>query len=147
MISYLTSRPSRDILIAANQQITQEWWQNRRPAFEIYVSQLVLQEIESGDVEAVAKRQKAVQDCNYLDITPEAVDLARHLIEQNAIPKQATEDALHIAIATMNGMDYLVTWNFKHIANAALRSNVELACRLYGFEPPVICSLMELMEA
>ena len=147
VISYLVARPSRDILIAANQQVTQEWWQNRRPIFDIYVSQLVAQEINTGDAEAVAKRQRAAKDCSYLDITPEAVNLAEKLIEQNAIPRQAAEDALHIAVATVSGMDYLVTWNFKHIANAALRANVELVCRLNGYEPPVICSLMELMEA
>jgi hypothetical protein len=69
------------------------------------------------------------------------------LIEQNAIPKQAAEDALHIAIATVNGMDYLMTWNFRHIANAAIRVNVELVCRLNGYEPPVICTPLELMVA
>ncbi len=147
VISYLVARPSRDILIAANQQVTQEWWQNRRPKFDIYVSQLVAQEITSGDAEAVSKRQQAVTDCTYLDVTPEAVNLAEKLIEQNAIPRQAAEDALHIAVATVSGMDYLLTWNFKHIANAALRANVELVCRLNGYEPPVICSPMELMEA
>jgi hypothetical protein len=146
VISYLTARPSRDILIAANQQVTQEWWQERRPSFDVYISQLVEQEISSGDAEAVAKRQQALTDCSFLDITPEAVSLAERLIEQNAIPKQAAEDALHIAVATVSGMDYLLTWNFKHIANAAMRANVELVCRLNGYEPPVICSPMELME-
>jgi predicted nucleic acid-binding protein len=147
VISYLTARPSRDILIAANQQVTQEWWQDRRPAFNIFISQLVAQEINSGDAEAIARRREAIAHCTYLDITPEAVNLAEKLIERKSIPKQAAEDALHIAVATISGMDYLVTWNFKHIANAALRANVELVCRLEGFEPPVICSPMELMEA
>ena len=146
VISYLTARPSRDILVAANQQVTQEWWQDRREKFELYVSQLVEQEISSGDAEAVVKRQQALEDCAFLDITPGAVELASKLIEQQAIPKQAAEDALHIAVATVNGMDYLLTWNFKHIANAAMRANVELVCRLNGYEPPVICSPMELME-
>lgn len=146
VISYLTARPSRDILIAANQQVTQEWWQSRRPKFETFVSQLVLQEINFGDTAAIAKRQEAVTACEYLDITAEAVSLAENLIEHNAIPRQAVEDALHIAVATISGMDYLVTWNFKHIANATLRANVELVCRLNGYEPPVICSPMELME-
>ena len=146
VISYLTARPSRDILIAANQQVTQEWWQERRPNFDVYISQLVEQEISSGDTEAVAKRQQVLTDCSFLDITPEAVELANKLIEQNAIPRQAAEDALHIAVATASGMDYLLTWNFKHIANAAMRANVELVCRLNGYEPPVICSPMELME-
>ncbi len=146
VISYLAARPGRDILVAANQQVTQEWWQDRREKFDLYVSQLVDQEISSGDVEAVSKRQQALTSCSFLDITPEAVGLANKLIEQNAIPKQAAEDALHIAVATVSGMDYLLTWNFKHIANAAMRADVELVCRLNGYEPPVICSPMELME-
>lgn len=146
VISYLTARPSRDILVAANQQVTQEWWQDRREKFELYVSQLVEQEISSGDTDAVVRRQEALEGCVFLDITPEAVELANKLIEQQAIPKQAAEDALHIAVATVSGMDYLLTWNFKHIANAAMRANVELVCRLNGYEPPVICSPMELME-
>jgi len=146
VISYLTARPSRDILVAANQQVTQEWWQDRREKFDLFVSQLVDQEISSGDIEAVSKRQQALTGCLFLDITPEAVELANKLVEQNAIPKQAAEDALHIAVATVSGMDYLLTWNFKHIANAAMRANVELVCRLNGYEPPVICSPMELME-
>lgn len=146
VISYLTARASRDILIAANHQVTQEWWQERRPSFDIYVSELVAQEASAGDSEAAAKRQQALVDCTFLDIVPDVIQLAERLIEQNAIPKQAVEDALHIAIATVNGMDYLVTWNFKHIANAAMRANVELVCRLNGYEPPVICTPMELME-
>jgi hypothetical protein len=146
VISYLAARPSRDILVAANQQVTQEWWQDRRVKFELYVSQLVELEASSGDAEAVSKRQQALAGCIYLDTTREAVELAEKLIEQNAIPKQAAEDALHIAVATVSGMDYLLTWNFKHIANAARRAGVELVCRLNNYEPPVICSPMELME-
>ena len=126
--------------------MTQEWWQDRREHFDLYISQLVEQEISSGDAEAVSKRQQALTRCSFLDIIPEAVELANKLIKQNAIPKQAAEDALHIAVAAVSGMDYLLTWNFKHIANAAMRVNVELVCRLNGYEPPVICSPMELME-
>jgi len=73
-----------------------------------------------------------VTDCSYLDITLEAVNLAERLIEQNAIPKQAAEDALHIAVATISGMDYLVTWNFKHIANTALRANLASCARPFS---------------
>ncbi len=146
VISYLTARPSRDLLVAANQQVTLEWWQDRREQFDLFVSQMVEQEISSGDKDAVSKRQQALRNCSFLDITPEAIQLAERLIDQNAIPKQAAEDALHIAVGTVSGMDYLLTWNFKHIANAAMRANVELVCRLNGYEPPVICSPMELME-
>jgi len=146
VISYLTARASRDILTAANQQVTQEWWLERRPNFDLYVSQLVEQEVGFGDAEAAGKRQQALEGCSFLEITAEAIALAENLISRNAIPKQAAEDALHIAISAVSGMDYLLTWNFKHIANAAMRANVELVCRLNGYEPPIICSPMELME-
>ena len=146
VISYLTARSSRDIIIAANQQATQEWWQARRPDFDIYISQLVVQEASSGDVEAISKRQKVLETMALLDISDEAIRLAENLIKQKAIPEQAAEDALHIAISAVNGMDYLVTWNFKHIANAAMRANVELVCRLSDYEPPIICTPLELME-
>jgi hypothetical protein len=110
----------------------------------LYISQLVEQEASSGNAEAVSKRQQVLTGCIFLDTTPEAVELAEKLIEQDAIPRQAAEDALHIAVATVSGMDYLLTWNFKHIANAARRASVELVCRLNNYEPPVICSPVEV---
>lgn len=146
-ISYLAARMNRDILVAANQQVSQEWWQDHGTRFELYVSELVEREASVGDSDAVTKRKQALKNCHFLDITPAAIDLAERLIKQRAIPKQAAEDALHIAIATVNGMDYLLTWNFKHIANAAMRANIDMVCRQNGYEPPVICTPMELMEA
>ena len=146
VISYLTARPSRDIIVIANQQATQEWWIERSGQFELFASQLVVQEAEYGDAEAISRRQGALSRCSLLDITQDAVALAERLIEQGAINTKAVEDALHVAVAAVNGMDYLITWNFKHIANAAIRVNIELACRLHGYEPPVICTPEELME-
>ncbi len=146
LISYLTALPSRDLIIAANQQITQEWWQNERTNYELYASQLVIREASKGDHEAVSRRLDALADVQLLAITDEAVDLADRLVERGAPPRPAVEDALHIAIATANGMDYLATWNFKHIANATMRVNIEAVCRQAGYEPPVICSLLELIE-
>ena len=89
---------------------------------------------------------KMMDEFEFLEITDDAIRLADEFIKQKAIPKKVPEDALHIAIAAAHGMDFLVTWNFKHIANPVLRVNVELICRLQGFEPPVICSPQELME-
>jgi predicted nucleic acid-binding protein len=146
VISYFVARSSRDIIVAANQQATQEWWASRKKDFEIYISQLVVQEAGSGDEEAAANRLRVLEDFPLLDILDEAIHLAEKLIEQKAIPEKASEDALHIAIAAVHGMEYLLTWNFKHIANATMRANVELVCRLNGYEPPIICSPLELME-
>ena len=146
VISYLTARPSRDLIVAANQQVTQEWWQHRLAKVDVFISQLVMSESDSGDASAVAKRREVIAGFSTLGITPEAIMLAEALVAQKAIPRQAAEDALHIAIATVNGMDYLLTWNFKHIANAVMRANVEAVCRMNGYEPPVICTPLELME-
>jgi predicted nucleic acid-binding protein len=97
-------------------------------------------------VEAATSRLEALENIPLLDIVDDSIRLAEKLVEQKAIPEQALEDALHIALAAVHGMEYLLTWNFKHIANATMRANVELVCRLNGFEPPIICTPLELME-
>lgn len=146
VVSYITALPNRDLIVAANQQVSQEWWRERRERFSLYASQLVMREISAGNEDAIARRLELMTEFEFLEITDEATYLADEFIRQNAIPKKAAEDALHIAIAAVHGMDFLVTWNFKHIANAVLRANIESICRLQGFEPPVICSPQELME-
>ena len=144
VISYLTSRPNRDLIIAGNQQVTQEWWQTKRAKFDLYISQLVVQEASFGDTQAAADRLHALRDIPLLQLTEEGKQLAERLISKGAIPKKVVEDALHIAIATSNGMDYLLTWNFKHIANAVMRGKIETICREEGYEPPSICTPQEL---
>lgn len=140
VISYLTSRPSRDLVTTANQQVTQEWWQEQRGDFALYVSQLVIQEASVGDLSAVEHRLQVLRELPLLQVTEEAVKLAERLVARRAVPKKVVEDALHIAIATVNGMDYLLTWNFKHIANAVMRSKIETVCRDMGYEPPVLAT-------
>ena len=146
VISYLTSRPSRDLRIAAHQQSTQDWWRDRRGVFELYASQLVIQEASRGDEEAAKSRLKKLEGIALLDATDEALNLAETMIRQNLISQTVVEDAVHIAIATTNAVDYLLTWNLKHIANAAIRGRVEALCRAEGYEPPIICTPEELME-
>ncbi len=146
VISYLTSHPSRDLRVAAHQQSTQDWWQDSRGAFELYASQLVIQEASRGDSEAAKLRLEKLKEVSFLDATHEALLLAEAIIRQNLIPQRVAEDAAHIAIATTNAMDYLLTWNLKHIANAVIRGKVEALCRAEGYEPPIICTPEELME-
>ena len=146
IISYLTSRPSRDIITAAHQQSTQEWWDNRRDKFDIFVSQIVIQEAGEGNNEAAARRLEIIEEITQVEIQPEAVSLAQSLVADGLVPEKAATDALHIAIATVQGMDYLVTWNLKHIANATIRNAIANACRQRGYEPPIICTPEELME-
>ena len=146
VISYLVSRPSRDLIVAANLQTTQEWWQTRRQYFDLFVSQLVTQEVSAGDPILAQQRQQVLQGIALLELREDALNLATALVSKGPLPSKAAEDALHLAVATVNGMDYLLTWNFKHLANATMRFQIERACRLNGYEPPIICAPLELME-
>lgn len=145
IVSYLTSKPSRDVIIAAHQQITQEWWETRREAFDLFVSELVIREAGAGDEVAAQKRLSALEEIPLLELNEEALNLARDFVEKGLIPETAREDALHIALATVHGMDYLITWNCRHIANAELRKSVSLICITQGYEAPVIATPEELM--
>ena len=145
IISYLVSRPSRDILIAAHQQMTFEWWTSRRDEFECYISQVVIDEIQAGDNEAAEKRMKEIEDLAVLEVTTEAESLTESIIQDGVIPKRAVRDAAHIAVATVNGVDYLLTWNCRHLANAQIIRKVSLICNREGYSMPVICTPEELM--
>ena len=145
-ISYYAARPSRDIVMAAHQQLTQEWWQSRRNDFDLFISQIVLQEVNQGDEEAIQRRLAMLESIPEIEVNPEAVALAQALVSDGIVPQKAAADALHIAIATVQGMDYLLTWNLKHLANAVIRNAITDACRQRGYEPPVICTPEELLE-
>ena len=144
--SYLTAGPSNDVRAMANQNTTIEWWESRRSEFEIFVSEFVIAESSQGHPEASARRMGAIEDIPELDVTEEAKILAKAFVEEGPIPEQAEVDAYHIAVAAVNGMDYLLTWNCTHIANAVMRPKVETVCRNHGYEPPTICTPQELME-
>ncbi len=141
--SYLTAWRSRDLIMAANQEITKEWWENREQ-FDLYISALVLHEVAAGDPDAAQKRLEQLDDIPELDITEKAEEFADILIKKIPLPGKARLDALHIAVATLSGMDYLLTWNCSHIANAVLRPKIERICREFGYEPPTICTPQEL---
>jgi predicted nucleic acid-binding protein len=141
--SYLTARPSRDLVLAAHQQITREWWA-RRDGFDLYSSRLVIQECQAGDVQAAADRLAALAGISLLDQKDEVEGLAEALVRGVPLPTKAVSDALHIATAAIHGMRYLLTWNCTHLANVALRPQIEALCRTAGFEPPLICTPDEL---
>ena len=145
--SYLAAWPSRDLVRAAHQQITREWWGQRRGLFDLYISQLVLGECQGGDPTAALDRLKIIEGLPLLEQTMEATQLAQSLLEEVPLPERATVDAMHIAVAAVHGIDFLLTWNCTHIANAALRDRIELVCRTNGFEPPTICTPEELFSA
>jgi hypothetical protein len=143
--SYLTSRPSRDLIIAGHQAITKEWWEKRGDSFQLFISQLVVDEASAGDLVAARERLKALQGLPLLDITPEVTELASGILASGRIPRKAATDAAHISIAAVHGMDFLVTWNCVHIANATNAKALAVICRRHVFECPVICTPEELM--
>lgn len=145
IVSYLTALPTRDLVRAAHQQITTEWWQGR-DRFDLFVSEAVLQEAAAGDPDASARRLTALLGIPVLAATAEVANLAHRLVTGGAVPAKAAVDAVHIAVAAVNGMDFLLTWNCTHIANAATRVKIEQTCRAAGVVPPVICTPEELLQ-
>ncbi|MEN8217135.1 MAG: type II toxin-antitoxin system VapC family toxin [Pseudomonadota bacterium] len=145
LVSYLTARPSRDIVAAAHQTITLDWWDNYRQHFELFISQVVVDEAKLGNSEAAAKRLNILEGITHLDISEEVDNFSRTLISDEIIPQQSLEDALHVAVSCVNGMNYLLTWNCKHIANAKKRAEIERLCAEFGYFYPIICTPEELL--
>jgi hypothetical protein len=146
IVSYLTGRPSRDMVIAAHQELTHQWWDTRASSFDLLVSELVREEAAKGDAEASDKRISIIGKLPILETSNEAVLLAERLVMSGPIPREYVADALHIAISAVNGIEYLLTWNCKHLANAAHRSKIESVVEKAGFTCPVICTPEELLE-
>lgn len=145
VISYLTAWRNPDLIMAANQEITKEWWEKRKK-YNLFISALVIQEVSAGDKEAAKKRLSVLDGIAGLEITDEVENFAMILHKKTSLPPKAKIDTMHIATATVGGMDYLLTWNCKHIANAILRPKIETVSRESGYEPPIICTPQELWE-
>ena len=145
IVSYLTARPSRDLILAAHQEVTRQWWERRRLEFDLYVSQFVLNEAAGGDPLAAEKRLALLKNLRQLPVTDEVIELGRALIADGMLPPKAGLDALHVAVASVHEIDVLLTWNCRHLANAELLR--ELARYLGGkdYEIPVITTPEELM--
>ena len=145
VISYLTARPSRDLVIAGHQAVTAEWWNERRLRYDVYVSPLVVEEVSAGDASAAEERLRVIADIPSVTIAADAESLASALLAANAVPANSARDALHVAIAATQGIDYLITWNFRHINNACTRTMVVNVVSDFGLVCPVLCSPEELM--
>lgn len=146
VIGYLAMRVSGVLRIAANQQTTRDWWDTRRNAFDLFVSRFVVDECCDGDPTAVQERLTYLQGIPLLEISNDVNSLATALCTGIPLPDNASIDALHIAVAAVNGVEYLLTWNCKHTANPAMRPKIEQNCRNLQFEPPVISTPQELLE-
>lgn len=144
VISYLVSRPSRDVIVAGRQALTLEWWENEKERFDLRISALVEDEIGRGDPFAAERRLALIEGLPSLAATDNALFLAEELIAKKAIPVGSEDDALHIAIAATQGVDYLLTWNFKHINNAETKRLIVRVVEALGYVCPLLCSPEEL---
>lgn len=147
VLSYLTSRPSRDLLVAAHQQVTVEWWENGLPSFEAFISPLVIEEASRGDETAARLRLEKIAGFSIVEINEEVRRLAELYFENIQIAEKARGDAYHLAVAAYHGMDFLVSWNFGHILNPRVKAAVQQINAVQGISTPLICTPEELMEA
>lgn len=146
VVSYLTARPTRDPIMAANLQQTKAWWERERVKFSIVISDLVITEANEGDADAVRRRMKLLSSMTVLATDDGARNLARFFLERAALPAKAAQDALHVAIAAANEVGYLLTWNCRHLNNAHFKPKLEALCLAKDYKCPVICTPAELME-
>lgn len=146
IVSYLTAWPSTDLIRAAQQQTTQLWWKQQRDRFDLLCSELVILECSAGDQQAAADRLKAIQGIPLLPLTQEATRVADAILAARAIPANGSRDAAHVGICAVHGVEFLLTWNFKHLANAQMQDSIREACMAQGYSPPIICSPDALSE-
>jgi hypothetical protein len=145
VISFLAARPTRDVVKLAKQEITREWWQNHRPRFNMYISAAVTAEIKRGDTEAAKQRLMLIRGLPELDINDEVIHLYERLITDRAVPATAAADAMHIAVAAVHSITYLLTWNCAHINNAVQKPKINAAIIRAGYEEPIMATPEELV--
>ena len=146
IVSYLRQRPSSQIVAAARQLLTHRWWNDERKQYELVISQYVIDEASAGNPALVAERLESLDGIPLLPHAPEIVTLADEIMSLGVLPEKAQVDALHIATVAHHQIQYLLTWNCTHIANAHTRPKIEATCRALGYEPPIICTPQELTE-
>lgn len=145
IISYLVAKANRNIIILAQQEITKEWWEQCRFDFNLCISELVIEEAKKGDTTASEKRMCIIKDLSILTTSHEAIALAKAFLSTGGLPQKASVDALHIAIATVHCVDFLLTWNCTHIANAQIQKTLRQVAKCNQYDFPTICTPNELM--
>ncbi|MGF1531303.1 MAG: type II toxin-antitoxin system VapC family toxin [Puniceicoccaceae bacterium] len=144
--SYYVAHTSLNLLQASRQASTRLWWDSGCSGFDLFTSLEVLDEAREGDAEMAAARLELLENATRLEISNDVGLLAEKLVNGGLIPAKAASDAIHIAVASVHEMDYLVTWNFKHIANPFVRDRLRRTVHEAGFQLPVLCSPDELLE-
>jgi len=145
ILGYLTARATKNLIIAANIEVTRDWWEFRRSNFRLYISQVVLDEIAEGDSEIATQRLEIIRDFPLLELNQAVRDLAGQFLTRSNLPPKAANDAVHIATATVYGLDYLLTWNCKHIANAQIQRKLAEISLDFGYQLPILCTPYELL--
>ena len=146
VVSYLTARPAADLNTAAHQQITVEWWDTKRKYFDIYISRVVMKEAVAGDAEVAARRVKILKPLRMLPFNRNVMLLAQDFGKTGCVPAKAADDAIHIALAAVHGVHFLLTWNCTHINNVATIDEIRKVCENHGCACPVICTPDELIR-
>jgi predicted nucleic acid-binding protein len=144
VISYLTARESASLVGATRQLLTRRWW-DRRSDYEIVISEVVVRECRVGDADAVNRRLAVIEGLPSLTVNARAADIAIALLKNNILPEKAAEDALHIAVASVHSVDFLLSWNFRHIANPTIQAKVAAYLTGQGLSLPFICPPEELL--
>src|SRR5438270_13473229 len=144
-ISYVVARPSRDLIVAGHQQTTQDWWANRRTEFECSVCQVVIDEASLGDPAEIQKRLAIIGNLRNLDVTEDAMALTQAIMAAGMLPPKVVRDAAHVAVAAVHGIDYLLTWNCKHLANAQISRRIRMVCEKLKQRMPALCTPDELL--
>jgi len=147
VIGHLVGRLLIDPIVAGRQAVTRQWWPTAIAKYRVFVSKVVADECAAGDPDAAKERLEVLDTLEFIATSPSVDEFAHRLIEGFAVPKTEPRDAVHISLAAVNGLEYLVSWNFKHIVNPTARSAIERVCRDAGLVPPIICTPDELMEA
>jgi predicted nucleic acid-binding protein len=145
VLSYLAARPSQDPVTAGRQVVTRRWWETERGKYSLVVSEAVEAECERGDREAVRRRRALLQEVSLFPVHERILEVARLLVVPGAIPERAVPDAVHIAAAAVEECEYLLTWNFRHIANVRIRREVERILASHGYTKTTICTPEELV--
>lgn len=145
VVSYYTSKPSRDIIVLAHQEITREWWPKAVNRFDIFISEAVIEEDSAGDQEAARKRIEELKKFPHLQLNDKVEQMAQVYIDKLDIPQKAYRDAIHLAVASVHNVEYLVTWNCAHLANAEIIRKLIKINESFGLSTPLICTPEELM--
>ena len=145
VVSHATAWPSSIPAVAALQEQARRWLNEQRPLYEVVTSQLVIDEAGMGDPDAASRRLEVLRGIPVLPVNPDAETVADEIVRRSMMPTTARIDALHLATAALAGVQYLLTLNCKHIANARELPRIYRLLDELGLSGMVICTPIEFL--